>query len=203
MGWSKCTWPGFAAVQFSKRFQNSSVNATLSSNGLLLFNTSMNSQLDQQRNWVTIFLANSWLHVSSPVIAEKRWLIVDTHSDYFIIQHQSWKASTSQTSCCSILVWVVVRNTILTHWARVTQICVGNLTIIGSDNSLSPGRLRVIIWTNVGILLIRQWRTNFTEILIKIHTFSFNTMHLKMSSVKRRPFCLGLKMLKTRCAVCY
>ena len=28
----------------------------------------------------------------------------------------------------------------LTHWGRVTHICVGNLTIIVSDNGLSPGR---------------------------------------------------------------
>ena len=28
-----------------------------------------------------------------------------------------------------------------THWGRVTHICVSNLTIIGSDNGLSPGRL--------------------------------------------------------------
>ena len=28
----------------------------------------------------------------------------------------------------------------LTHWGRVTHICVSKLTIIGSDNGLSPGR---------------------------------------------------------------
>ena len=28
------------------------------------------------------------------------------------------------------------------------------LTIIGSDNGLSPGRRQAIIWTNAGILLI-------------------------------------------------
>ena len=39
----------------------------------------------------------------------------------------------------------------LTHWGRVTHICVGNLTIIGSDNGLSPGRRQAITWTNVGI----------------------------------------------------
>ena len=33
----------------------------------------------------------------------------------------------------------------LTHWDRVTHICVGKLTIIGSDNGLSPGRCRAII----------------------------------------------------------
>ena len=42
----------------------------------------------------------------------------------------------------------------LTHRGRVTHICVGNLTIIGSDNGLSPGRRQAIIWTNAGILLI-------------------------------------------------
>ena len=28
---------------------------------------------------------------------------------------------------------------VLTHWGRVTHICVGKLTIIGSNNGLSPG----------------------------------------------------------------
>ena len=82
----------------------------------------------------------------------------------------------------------------LTHWGRVTNICVGNLTIIGSDNGLSPYRRQAIIWTNAGILLIGPLRT-FSEILIYIQTFSFKKMHLKMSSAKWRPFCLGLNVL--------
>ena len=36
----------------------------------------------------------------------------------------------------------------LTHWDRVTQLCIGNLTIIGSYNGLSTGRYQAIIWTN-------------------------------------------------------
>ena len=83
----------------------------------------------------------------------------------------------------------------LTYWGRVTHICVGNLTIIGSDNGLSPGRRQAIIWTNAGILLIRTLGTNFSEILGKIHSFSFSQMHLKMSSVKWRLFGLGLNVL--------
>ena len=83
----------------------------------------------------------------------------------------------------------------LTHRGRVTHICVGNLTIIGSDNGLSPGRRQAIIWTNAGILLIGPLGTNFSEILIDIHTFSFMKMHLKMSSAKWHPFCLGLNVL--------
>ena len=47
------------------------------------------------------------------------------------------------------------------------------LTIIGSPNDLSPDRCQAIIWTNPGILFIVPLETNFNEILIKIHTFSF------------------------------
>ena len=83
----------------------------------------------------------------------------------------------------------------LTHWGRVTHICVGNLTIIGSDNGLSPGRRQAIIWTSAGILLIGPLGTNFSEILIGIQTFSFKKMHLKISSAKWRPFCPGLNVL--------
>ena len=83
----------------------------------------------------------------------------------------------------------------LTHWGRVTHICVGNLTIIGSDNGLSPGRRQAITWTNVGILLIGPLGTNFSEMLIKIHTFSFKKIHLKMSG-KWRAFCLGLNVVR-------
>ena len=84
----------------------------------------------------------------------------------------------------------------LTHWGRVTHIWVGNLTIIGSDNGLSPGRRQAIIWTSAGILLIRPLDTSFSEILIGIQTFSFKKMHLKMSSAKWRPFCPGLNVLR-------
>ena len=83
----------------------------------------------------------------------------------------------------------------LTHWGPVTHICVGNLTIIGSDNGLSPGQRQAITWTSFGILLIGPPGTNFNEMLIEIHTFSFKKIHLKMSSAKRRPFCLGLNVL--------
>ena len=85
---------------------------------------------------------------------------------------------------------------LLTHWGRVTHICVSKLTIIGSDNGLSPGRRQAIIWTNDGILLIRTLGTNFSEILGKIHSISFKKMHLKMSSAKGRLFNLGLNELK-------
>ena len=78
----------------------------------------------------------------------------------------------------------------------MTHICVGNLTIIGSDNGLSPGRRQAIIWTNAGIILTGPLGTNFNEILIAILTFSFKKIRLKVSSAKWRPFCLGINVLK-------
>ena len=91
-------------------------------------------------------------------------------------------------SATMILTW-------LTHWGRVTHICVGQLTIVGSDNGLSPGRRQAIIWTNAWILLIEPLGTNFREILIEIQIFSFKKMRLKMLSAKWRPYCLGLNVL--------
>ena len=78
----------------------------------------------------------------------------------------------------------------------VTHICVGDLTIIGADNGLSPGRRQAIIWTNDGILLIGPLGTNFSEILIEICIFYFKKMHLKVSPAKWRPFCLWPQCVK-------
>ena len=64
-----------------------------------------------------------------------------------------------------------------------------NKPIIGSDNGLSPDRRLTMMWTNAGILIIRNLETNFSEILREIHIFSFTIMYLKMSSAKWRP-CL-------------
>ena len=67
---------------------------------------------------------------------------------------------------------------------------------IGSDNGLLPGWCQAIIITNAGMLLIRSLGTNFSEILIKIHAFSFKKIHLKRSSGKWQPFFLSLNVLK-------
>ena len=73
---------------------------------------------------------------------------------------------------------------LLTHWCQVMHIASSNLTIIGSDNGLSPGWHQAIIWTNAGILLIWTLGKNFSDIVSKIHTFSLKKMLLKMLSTK-------------------
>ena len=69
---------------------------------------------------------------------------------------------------------------ICTYWSQVMHICVSKLTIIGSDNGLSPCRHQPIIWTSAGILLVGSRGTNLTDILIDIQTFSLRKMHLKI-----------------------
>ena len=98
-------------------------------------------------------------------------------------------------------IWANLSDESLTHWGWVMHICVSKLAIISSSNDFSPGRCQAIIWNNTGILLIEPLRTNFSEISIKIYTFSFKKMHLKMSSGKWRPFCLGLNVLRNDCII--
>ena len=113
-----------------------------------------------------------------------------SYSTYFCVNLMSYSAHIytyyATTSLCFsvviIMLGIVWNCYVLTHWGRVTHICVSKLTIIGSDNGLSPGRRHAIIWTNAGISLIGPLGTKFSEILIEIHTFSFKKIHLKMSS---------------------
>ena len=98
--------------------------------------------------------------------------------------------SCSKQPLCTLQI-VDIDKTTLTHWDRVTHTYASKLTIIGSDNGLSPGRRQAIIaiiWTNAGILSIWHWGTNFSDILITIHIFSVKKTHWKMSSGKWRSF---------------
>ena len=83
----------------------------------------------------------------------------------------------------------------LTHWGRVTHICVGTLTIIGSDNGLSPERRLAIIWTNARILFIGPWgnklQWNFnrnSNIFIEENTFE--NVVCEMLFISSRPQCV-------------
>ena len=87
----------------------------------------------------------------------------------------------------------------ITHWGRVTHICVGKLIIIGSDNGWSPDRRQAIIWTNARLLSVGPVRTYFNENLIKIQQFSLKEMQVKMSSAKWRPSGLGLNVINMIC----
>ena len=93
-----------------------------------------------------------------------------------------------------ILIYKVCKKeSVLTHWGRVTHKCISKLIIIGLDNGLAPGWRQAIIWTNAGIMLMGTLGIHLNEILSKVHTYSFKRMYLKMST-KWRPLCLGLNV---------
>ena len=96
--------------------------------------------------------------------------------------------------------WSALYRVRLTHWGRVTHICVGNLTIIGSDNGLSPSQRQAVIWINARILLIGPLGKKFSEILIGIQTFSlkkiaFENVVCKIMSMSSRPQWVKKKLL--------
>ena len=119
-------------------------------------------------------------------------------SNKFVYQCYTIYQSSSQICTQTVLLHYVKS---LSQWGRVMHICFSKVIIIGSDNGLWPGRCQAIIWTNAWILLIGLLGTNFSEILIETDRFSFKKMHLKMSSGKWRPSCLGLNVLKL-CCIC-
>ena len=77
------------------------------------------------------------------------------------------------------------------HIEAQCRICVNKLSNIGS---MTPGRRQAIISTITGILLVGP---NFSWILIEVHIspviIQENTFKM---SVKWRPFCLGLNVIK-------
>ena len=84
---------------------------------------------------------------------------------------------------------------IWTRWGRAMHVCIRKLTIIGSENSLSSSRRQTIIWTNDEILLIGPFETNFSEILIGIHTFSFKKCIWICCLWNGHSFCFSLNVL--------
>ena len=121
-------------------------------------------------------------HMPFFAVLSELWVIILCISEKKTVSSTKW-----QPSC--------IKLNVLTHWGRVTHICISKLTIIDSGNGLSPSRHQAIIQTSAGISLIGPFGTNISEILINFYTFSLKKMHLKMLSGKCQPSCLGLDVL--------
>ena len=154
--------------------------------------TFVSTAVKLQTQWFTRLHMKLCQYIMVPI-----WFFIGKHMHGLRCHHHHTKVS--QMIWFTINGWniwsMLWRQLFLAHWGRVMLICAGKLAIIGSDNGLSPGRRQAIIWTNAGILLIGPLGTNFSEILIAINAFSFNKMHLKISSAKWRQFRLGLNVL--------
>ena len=80
-----------------------------------------------------------------------------------------------------------------THIYIYLYICVTKLSIIGSNNGLSPVRCQAIIWTNAGILLIEPLGTNWS---IFIDENAFQNVICEMASILSRPQCVNVILAK-------
>ena len=73
-------------------------------------------------------------------------------------------------------------------WEDVWLMCCIYMSVnwisIGSGNGLVPAWHQAITWTNAALLSIELLGTKFSEIWIRILSFLFKKMHLKMSSAK-------------------
>ena len=83
--------------------------------------------------------------------------ILNRHSDEGIsVRISNWMMSVVAVPCTEysvVMLSVITRLILLTYWDRVMHICISKLTIIGSNNGLSPGRRQAFIWTSAGVLL--------------------------------------------------
>ena len=84
------------------------------------------------------------------------------------------------------------------HWGRVTHICVSKLTVIGSDNGMSPDRRQAIIWTNAEILLIGPFGTKFNRNSnIFVQENAFESVVCEMAAISSRPQCVKISTIST------
>ena len=115
------------------------------------------------------------------------------------------------------LKWILCMNEIkwdlsLTHWGRVTQICVSKL-IIGSDNGLSPGRS--VAWPVPSHYLNQCWNTvNWTlgnkqqwnlhqNSYLFIQENAFENVVWKMAAILSRPQCVKMSLVGIPCILSY
>ena len=91
--------------------------------------------------------------------------------------------------------WHIQNTTIwLTHWDRVTHICVGKLIIIVSDNGLLPARRQAVIWHNIRDIVNwtlgnkLQWNFNRNSNIF-IQENAFESVICEMASILYQPQC--------------
>ena len=73
----------------------------------------------------------------------------------------------------------------------MTHICVGKLSIIGSDNGLSLGRHQAIIWTKAGILYTGPLGNFNRNSNIFIEENTFENVVCEMLPISSRPQCVN------------
>ena len=88
----------------------------------------------------------------------------------------------------------------LTHWGRMTHICIGDLTTIVSDKGLSPNQRQVINCTNAEVLLIEPLGTKFygnfnRNSYIFIQANAVENITRKVADILSWPQCVLMELI--------
>ena len=160
---------------------------------------------DFQKLWMPDHILMHDMTRVSAIGTRHRMCDVFPHWPCFQVSTNMWKADRIVTGFIYFQIMLERTNMFLLRLIFIKQLPNSRLHFDLSirDNTVeyrynAPERRQPIIWTNAGILLIGPLGTNFSEILIEILTFSLEKMRSKVSSAKRRPFCLGLNLLSKR-----
>ena len=126
--------------------------------------------------------------------------------------HANYAVLTCTGNCCIImtryeiisgeeniyLISIVIMENTLTHWGRITHICVGKLTTNGSDTATSHYLNQcwdIVNWTHGNKL---QWKLN-RNLYISIQENAFVNVVWKMAAILSRPQCVN--EIGVRCVV--
>ena len=87
---------------------------------------------------------------------------------------------------------IIIRTYSLTHWGRVTHICVGNQISLGPDNGLSaPSHYLNRCWDIVNWTIRNKFQWNFNRYsYIFIHENAFENVVCEMASILSRSQCV-------------
>ena len=139
-----------------------------------------------------------WMGNSIEIASLALWIVTDTSIMFIQIFNYLEMSMVKVIFDVQCLKFCFISS--LTHWGRVTHICVSKITIMGSDNGLSPDRRQAIIWTNARLLSIKPLRTYLNENLIKKQQFSLKknareNVVWKMASILSRLQCVNNEFL--------
>ena len=120
-----------------------------------------------------------------------RWWYLSMLSNNLFVMFKSFV----NASCVSMCVKLRAVQKVLTHWGQVTHICVSNLTIIGSDNGLSPGGHQPNHYLHQHWNIVNWILGNKLQWNIQWEISSF----WKMAAVLSQPLCVLNYVLFRKC----
>ena len=142
--------------------------------------------LDTTNDQSTLVQVMAWCRQATSHYLSQCWSRSLSPYDVTRPQWVNWTNADQVTRC----------HMVLTHWGRVTHICVGNLTIIGSDNGLSPcppSHYLNQCWNIINWTLRNKLQWNFNpNANIFIQENPLENVVRKKAAILSRPQCVNM-----------